>query len=290
MSRRLFVPHRAGDTILVSERLLSSDDLVTYSVALKMDPRTRDIVADYSGDLSERDVSRCRDLVEQMQRYEHAVARTGACDFVALTDLENYPPNASSAILQRLWAEYAAQVLVYGLVAKDYLAQPPEQRISPELSLDLYRKALSFHDLVRGHRFLQEDMPVLQKRGLSRHHRECLFDSLFHLARRAGLRDTAYACMQQAWRAQPNPERTAILIADAAQLRQSDDVVRYTTHLRKVKDLSLLQMAQLAVAHARRGERDLAAQTLAALRAIGSDDAKRMADKVGAFLAAGPHD
>lgn len=290
MSRRVFVPHRAGDTILVSERLRGDDGLVAYSVALQMDPQSGAIVADYSGDLSERDVSQCRDLVAQMQRYEQAVARTGACNFVALSDPKNYPPDATSPALQRLWAEYAAQALIYGQVAEDYLAQPPEPRISPELSLDLYRKALSFHDLARGRRFLQEDIPILKKRGLSRHHRECLYDALFHLARRAGLREMAYTSMQWAWQACPNPERTAILFADAAYFKISDDVVRYATHLRKTKALSPLQLAQLAVAHARRGERKLAIQTRDALKALGSEEAERMAGKIGAFLAAGPHD
>lgn len=286
----MFIPHRAGDIILVSERLAGSDGLVTYKVALQMDPQTGGIFTDYSGDLSDRDVRMCRDSVVQMQRYEQAVKRTGACDFVALTDPANYCSDAMSPGLQRLWAEYATQALIYGQVVEDYLAQPPEQRISPELSLDLYRKALSFHDLVRGRRLVKEDMPILQNRALSRHHRECLYDALFHLARRAGLHELAYSSMQWAWQARPNPERTAILIADAAYFKMSDDVVRYSTHLLRTKALSPLQLAQLAVAHARRGERDLAIQTRDALKALGSEEADRMAGKIGAFLAADPDD
>ena len=284
MIKRVFIPHMVGPNIIVSERVTDARGIVTYHAAAQFGPDGVAVAHRFAHDLRADDLHKCRELVAQMQSYRQAMRSVDVCDFLGLRDQAGYAPSAAGLQLLRLWADYATGLHVFCGIADAYLAQPAQVRVSPELSLDLYRQALGFHDLGRARRFLDEDGPVLRHKTLSAHHRECIYDTFFHLARRMSQRREAYGYLQHAWQARPNRERAEILLGDASFFKLSDDVVRYASFLARQQLLSPQQLAQLAVAHARKGEMAKAEAVLGDLQANASDNARKLAPKIAAFL------
>ena len=289
MIERVFIPHMVGPKIIVSERVTDARGIVTYHAALQFDPDGAAVAHRFAHDLTANDLHKCRELVAQMQSYRQAMQSVDVCDFLGLRDHADYAPSPEGLRLLRLWADYATALHVFCGIADAYLAQPAQARVSPELSLDLYRQALGFHDLGRARRLLDEDGPVLGYKTLSAHYRECIYDTFFHLARRMGQRREAYGYLQHAWQARPNRERAEMLMGDASFYKLSDDVVRYASFLARQQPLSPQQLAQLAVAHARKGEMAKAEAALRDLQANATDDARKLAPKIAAFLKAQRH-
>jgi hypothetical protein len=132
--------------------------------------------------------------------------------------------------------------------------------------------------------FLEDDMSVLVTRRLSSHHRECIHDAMFYHARRSGRRHQADNYMQRAWQARPNADRTAILVMDAAHFKQSENVIRYASHLAKQQALPPTHLAQPTIAYARMGDMRRAEETLAQIKVFSLRKARFLVAKVDAFL------
>lgn len=275
-----------GTQIIVSERVTDARGAMSYRAVLELAPDGDAVATRFAPDLSVQDLRQCRALVAQMQIHRQAIRGADPCDFLALHHGLGGGLSPMGLRLPRLWAEYATALGVYCGVADAYLAQPARQRVSPELSLDLYRQTLGFHDLARARRFLAEDGPVLRALPLSAHYRECIHDVFFHLARRIGDRRAAYGHLQQAWLAHPNPDRAQILIADAGLFQLSQDVITYAAYLAAHQPLAPQQLAQLAVAHARSGDMAKARAALRLLDAGETQEARRLIPKIAAFLKA----
>lgn len=275
-----------GTQIIVSERVTDARGAVSYQAVLELAADGHAVATRFAPDIGAQDLRQCREVVAQMQIHRHAMRGADPCDFLALHHGLGGGLSPVGLRLQRLWADYATALGVYSGVADAYLAQPAPQRVSPELSLDLYRQTLGFHDLARARRFLAEDGPVLRALPLSAHHRECIHDVFFHLARRLGDRRAAYGYLQQAWLAHPNPDRAQILIADAGLFQLSQDVITYAAYLSAHQPLAPQQLAQLAVAYARSGEMAKAKAILRQLATSETEEARRLAPKIAAFLKA----
>lgn len=181
-------------------------------------------------------------------------------------------------------ADYTSAALVYASAMTDYLAKPVGSRFQHSISLDLYRQALSFHDVPSMMRLVTEDGPSIPPFGLNQHARETTFDALFHMARRIGQRAPAFLFLSKSWAAKHTVGRGHILIDEAAFHKESALIVQIAAFLDAQGQLAARHMAQLAVAQQRLGKPDAALATFQRLSAVKGDDAQDLARKIAAFL------
>jgi hypothetical protein len=286
---RRFVPHYAEGVVVISEKRISSGGLERFCCVARITKAGRFEI--YDPTLTEADQQQCRTLVSQLAELSALFGKaTLAQPLVLAAAMAGRPTLPMIRLLQGL-CDYASSAIIYNDTVADYLAQTPDRRFSPNLSTDLYRQAFERHDLARGLRLIDEDLPVIRRRRLSRHDRECVFDAFYHIAQRAGKPEQAFQHLRQAWAARQTDDRCRILVSLSVHLRRSADVIHFIDALSsRTGAISSVDLARSVVARWRLGQREQALHALNSLKERPDAESRILTAKVTAFLTANGHD
>jgi hypothetical protein len=234
------------------------------------------------------DIARFYAMLDKFDILANAQQKAGPFDALQLAHMAGDQLDLPQILSLKLIAEYTGAALIYASTMAGYLARPAAGRFQVGISLDLYRQALSFHDLPNIRRLVGEDGPKVVQHGMNSHARETVFDALFHMARRIGQREAAFEFLSKSWAAKHTLGRAYILIDEAVFFQQSPLIVEIAAFLDAQGQIGARQMAQLAVAQQRLGQTDAAMATFARLSAEKGENAQALAAKIAGFLGISP--
>lgn len=281
-----FLAHFLHGQGAITERRVDARGTINFDVVMVRGPnRTVEFLATGVGNA---EIPRFHAMLDKFEILAKAQQKAGPFDALQLAKAGGDQLDLSQILSLRLIAEYTSAALIYASNIAGYLALPAAGRFQAGVSLDLYRQALSFHDVENIDRLVNEEGPIVLRRRMNNHACETVFDALFHLARRIGNREAAFEFLSRSWAAKHTIGRAFILLEDAVYYRRSALIVEIAAFLEEEGQMSARQMAQVAVAQARLGQTDAAMATFTRLAAQKGETAQILTDKIAKFLGVAP--
>lgn len=203
----MFVIHRLGPNIAVSERVTDTSNTWKYRVRQLIKENKE--VSYFGTKPQKREMIAMAKLVAVFYRLEQNNLGASLCNPSKLS--QQISDVSEIAVLNGLLS-YLKSEFVFQQVLKSYKDQEPEKRFGNDISLDIYRQCCDRLNLETGLRLIAQDRRFLQNRVMSRHQRECFLDVFYEISMRSGHIGQAVEFLEKAFKIKRTPARAEGLV------------------------------------------------------------------------------
>ena len=167
--------------------------------------------------------------------------------------------------------------------AQTVMAQPMERRLSGEALPQIYAALLNHMALKALLSMADTDMAGLRAHDFPSGKGAAVWDSIFHANLREGQRAAALSALEMAVGYEDNITRRELLIVLQAEFQKDDAVRESCAHLSEMRPLRPSELARRGMAEMRSADKKALAMTIADLKAHGTAQATRYANRLEAF-------